>query len=109
MMTGRVGEYKREDKDDALRPGVRVSIAKKEFKPKKAIRFLSITVASGLLMVSVYNSLVDTKSWGFDIPSVYSAVRDDDFFGGPILLSWQKLKVYSEEWCRTLNPETGNE
>src|SRR6266699_2188205 len=22
----------------------------------------------------------------------------DDFFSGPIVLSWQKLKVYSEEW-----------
>ena len=33
----------------------------------------------------------------------------DDFFSGPILLSWQKLKVYSEEWRRTLNRETGNE
>jgi hypothetical protein len=33
----------------------------------------------------------------------------DDFFSGPILLSWQKLKVYSEEWRRTLNRETGSE
>ena len=33
----------------------------------------------------------------------------DDFFSGPILLSWQKLKVYSEEWRRTLSRETGNE
>jgi len=33
----------------------------------------------------------------------------DDFFSGPILLSWQKLQVYSEEWRRTLNRETGNE
>jgi len=33
----------------------------------------------------------------------------DDFFSGPILLSWQKLKVYSEEWRHTLNRETGNE
>ena len=32
----------------------------------------------------------------------------DDFFSGPIL-SWQKLKVFSEEWRRTLNRETGNE
>src|SRR6266404_5979438 len=32
-----------------------------------------------------------------------------DFFSGPILLSWQKLKVYSEEWRHTLNRETGNE
>ncbi len=33
----------------------------------------------------------------------------DDFFSGPILLSWQKLKVYSEEWRSTLNRETGSE
>jgi hypothetical protein len=33
----------------------------------------------------------------------------DDFFSGPIVLSWQKLKIYSEEWRRTLNRETGNE
>src|SRR5437588_8902110 len=33
----------------------------------------------------------------------------DDFFSGPILLSWQKLKLYSEEWRRNLNRKTGNE
>ena len=33
----------------------------------------------------------------------------DDFFSGPIVLSWQKLRVYSEEWRRTLNRETFNE
>ena len=33
----------------------------------------------------------------------------DDFFSGPLIISWQKLKVYSEEWRRTLNRETGNE
>ena len=33
----------------------------------------------------------------------------DDFFSGPILLSWQKLKVHSEECRRTLNRETFNE
>jgi hypothetical protein len=33
----------------------------------------------------------------------------DDFFSGPILLSWQKLRVYSEEWRRTLHRETGSE
>jgi hypothetical protein len=33
----------------------------------------------------------------------------DNFFSGPILLSWQKLKVYSEEWRRTLKRETFNE
>jgi len=33
----------------------------------------------------------------------------DDFFSGPLVISWQKLKVYSEEWRRTLKRETGNE
>ena len=33
----------------------------------------------------------------------------DDFFSGPLVISWQKLKVYSEEWRHTLNRETGNE
>src|SRR5437763_9205650 len=33
----------------------------------------------------------------------------DDFFSGPILLSWQKLNIYSEGWRHTLNRETGNE
>jgi len=33
----------------------------------------------------------------------------DDFFSGPILLSWQKLRVYSEEWRRALNRDTFSE
>ena len=33
----------------------------------------------------------------------------DDFFSGPILLSWQKLKVYAEEWRVALKRETGSE
>ena len=33
----------------------------------------------------------------------------DDFFSGPLVISWRKLKVYSEEWRRTLDRETGNE
>jgi len=33
----------------------------------------------------------------------------DDFFSGPIVLSWKKLQVYSEEWRRTLDRETFNE
>jgi hypothetical protein len=44
--------------------GLRVLIPKR-VQAEKAILFLSMTVASGLLMVSVYNSLVDTKNWGF--------------------------------------------
>jgi hypothetical protein len=33
----------------------------------------------------------------------------DDFFSGPILLSWRKLRVYSEEWRRLYNRDTGSE
>jgi hypothetical protein len=33
----------------------------------------------------------------------------DDFFSGPIILSWQKLRVYSEEWRRALNRDTFSE
>ncbi|HEY4282345.1 MAG TPA: hypothetical protein VGM62_04710 [Chthoniobacterales bacterium] len=33
----------------------------------------------------------------------------DDFFSGPILLSWQRLRVFAEEWRRELNRETGSE
>ncbi|HXM74341.1 MAG TPA: hypothetical protein VN904_03630 [Chthoniobacterales bacterium] len=33
----------------------------------------------------------------------------DDFFSGPILISWQKLKVYAEEWRRELKRDTGSE
>ena len=33
----------------------------------------------------------------------------DDFFSGPILLSWQKLKVYAEEWRIALKRGTGSE
>jgi len=43
---------------------------------KKAILFLSIIVASGLLMVSVYNTIVDAKSWGADMPASIQAARD---------------------------------
>lgn len=33
----------------------------------------------------------------------------DDFFSGPIVLSWKKLEVWAEEWRRELNRETGSE
>jgi hypothetical protein len=43
---------------------------------KTIILFLSITVASGLLLVNVYNSLVDAKSWGANIPDSIGAARE---------------------------------
>jgi len=33
----------------------------------------------------------------------------DDFFSGPILLSWEKLHVWAEQWRRELKRETGSE
>src|SRR5947209_12643924 len=33
----------------------------------------------------------------------------DDFFSGTIVLSWRKLRVYYDEWCRTLDRETFSE
>ena len=38
--------------------------------------FLSIIVASGLTMVTVYNSIVDARSWNSDIPTSIQAARD---------------------------------
>jgi Domain of unknown function (DUF1772) len=53
-----------------------------DFKPskkqtmKKIILFTSITLASGLLFTNVYNSLIDVKSWGSDIPNSIAATRE---------------------------------
>jgi hypothetical protein len=43
---------------------------------KKSILFLSIICASGLTMVSIYNTIVDANSWGSDIPTSIQAARD---------------------------------
>jgi Domain of unknown function (DUF1772) len=43
---------------------------------KKLIPFLSIICGSGLTMVSIYNTVVDAKSWGSDIPASIEAARD---------------------------------
>jgi hypothetical protein len=43
---------------------------------KKAILFLSIICASGLTMVTIYNTIVDAKSWRSDIPSSIQTARD---------------------------------
>jgi hypothetical protein len=43
---------------------------------KKAILFLSIICASGLTIVSIYNTMVDAKSWGSDIPASIQTARD---------------------------------
>src|SRR5437762_5479520 len=43
---------------------------------KKLILFLSIICGSGLTIVSIYNTVVDAKSWGSDIPASIQAARD---------------------------------
>ncbi len=43
---------------------------------KKAFLFLSIICASGLTMVTIYNTIVDAASWGSDIPSSIQTARD---------------------------------
>ncbi|MGH9571749.1 MAG: DUF1772 domain-containing protein [Candidatus Angelobacter sp.] len=43
---------------------------------KLAVVYLSIALASGLVMVTVYNTLVDAKSWGAGIPASIHAARD---------------------------------
>jgi len=43
---------------------------------KKPILFLSIICASGLTLVSIYNTVIDAQSWGFDIPASIQTARD---------------------------------
>ena len=42
---------------------------------KKIVLFLSIMLASGLLFTNIYNSMVDVKSWGADIPQSLATAR----------------------------------
>ena len=43
---------------------------------KNVVLFASIGLASGLLLVNVYTSIVDAKSWGSDIPHSFGAARE---------------------------------
>jgi hypothetical protein len=43
---------------------------------KTILLFISISIASGLLFVNLYTSLVDAKSWGGDIPNSIAAARE---------------------------------
>ena len=43
---------------------------------KNLILFISITISAGLLSTNIYNSLVDARSWGNDIPSSIQTTRD---------------------------------
>jgi hypothetical protein len=43
---------------------------------KNLILFSSVALACGLFFVNIYNSMVDAKSWGGDLPNSISAARD---------------------------------
>lgn len=43
---------------------------------KNIILFISISMAAGLLFVNLYNSMVDAKSWGGNIPGSISTARE---------------------------------
>jgi hypothetical protein len=43
---------------------------------KKIILFLSIICASGLTMVSIYNTVIDAQSWAANIPASIQTARD---------------------------------
>ena len=43
---------------------------------KRAILFASIICASGLTMVSIYNTVIDAQSWSSDIPQSIQTARD---------------------------------
>jgi hypothetical protein len=43
---------------------------------KKLVLFLSIICASGLTLVSVYNTIIDAASWSADIPASVQTARD---------------------------------
>jgi len=43
---------------------------------KKIILFASISIASGILFVNLYTSLVDAKSWGSNVPNSIATARE---------------------------------
>jgi hypothetical protein len=43
---------------------------------KPIILFASIAIASGLLFVNMYTSLIDARSWGSNIPNSIAAARE---------------------------------
>jgi hypothetical protein len=43
---------------------------------KTIILFASVIIASGILLVNLYTSLIDVKSWGSDVPNSIAAARE---------------------------------
>ena len=84
---------------------------------KRTILFLSLTLGAGLMLTNVYNSMIDARSWGSDLPASLETARQyfrtanpGDFFRvfSPLnqalallalLLFWR-----SGRRARTLNP-----
>lgn len=50
---------------------------------KYLILYVSIVMASGLLMTNIYNSIVDAKSWGANIPQSINTAREYYKFVNP--------------------------
>jgi hypothetical protein len=50
---------------------------------KKVILFASVSLASGLLFANLYTSLIDSRSWGADIPNSIAAARQYFRFVNP--------------------------
>jgi hypothetical protein len=45
-------------------------------KMKRIILYLSLIIASGLLLTNIYTSIVDAKSWGSNIPRSIEVARE---------------------------------
>ncbi len=43
---------------------------------KRWVLFLSLSCASGLTMVSIYNTVIDARSWGSHIPASIQTARN---------------------------------
>jgi hypothetical protein len=52
------------------------TFAEKIENMKNIILFASISMAAGLVFVNFYNSLIDARSWGSDIPNSIAAARE---------------------------------
>jgi len=50
---------------------------------QKIVLFLSITVASGILVTNIYTSVVDAPSWGSNIPESIQTARNYFKVGNP--------------------------
>ena len=55
---------------------VRLLTSLQEKNMKNVLLFLSVGIASGLLFVNIYTSLIDAKSWGSDIPNSIAKARE---------------------------------